>query len=233
MSGLPKATLAERVALAQDWIAKGFRAVKYAAAVSHEGVVEEMAALRGALGPDVGLMVDLHWKYTAAEAQRVVSELSAFEPAFVEAPCAPEDVDGLTQVAAMAPMAIAAGEEWRNVLEAALRIPRTGIAIVQPEMGHTGVSQFMAIAALAQANGVVVMPHATIGIGIFMAASLHAAATLANCPMHEYQPSVFDAHLRHMETTMSCASGYYTLPTGAGHGVVPGSGLWDSAKASG
>ena len=229
VSGLPKVTLAERVGLAQTWVASGFRAIKYAAAVSHEGVVEEMAALRRALGPEVNLMVDLHWKYSSADAQRVVSELSAFEPYFVEAPCAPEDVDGLAEVAATAPMAIAAGEEWRNVFEAALRIPRTGIRIVQPEMGHTGVSQFMAIAALAQAHGVAVIPHATIGVGVFMAASLHAAATLPHCPMHEYQPSVFDRNLAHVETTMRCAAGCYTLPAGAGHGVEPRPELWDAA----
>ncbi len=233
VSGLPKATLAERVALAQQWVDKGFRAVKYAAVVSHEGVVEEMAALRHALGPDVDLMVDLHWQYTAAEAQRMVLELSAFEPYFVEAPCAPEDIDGLTDVAATAPMAIAAGEEWRNVFEAAMRIPRTGIRIVQPEMGHTGVSQFMAIAALAQAHGVAAIPHATIGVGIFMAASLHAAATLPHCPLHEYQPSVFDHNLAHVETTMRCAAGYYTLPDGVGLGTAPKPSLWDSAGTSG
>jgi len=229
VSGLPKSTLDERVELARDWVAKGFRAIKYAAAVSHEGVVEEMAALRRALGPDVALMVDLHWKYASADAQRIVSALSAFEPYFVEAPCAPEDIDGLEQVCATAPMAIAAGEEWRNAFEAAQRIPRTGIRIVQPEMGHTGVSQFLAIAALAQAQGVDVIPHATIGIGIFMAASLHAAATLRNCPMHEYQPTVFDAHLDKVETTMRCASGSYSLPAGNGHGVAPTSALWEAA----
>src|SRR5687767_13407824 len=67
VSGLPKATLVERVALAKAFATRGFRGIKYAGVVSHEGVVEEMHALRDAL-PDADLMVDLHWRYHVDEA---------------------------------------------------------------------------------------------------------------------------------------------------------------------
>ena len=46
LSGLPAATLEERVALAAEKYAAGHRAFKFAAVVSHEGIVAEMAALR-------------------------------------------------------------------------------------------------------------------------------------------------------------------------------------------
>jgi len=88
-------------------------------------------------------------------------------------------------------------------------------------MAHTGVSQFVEIAKLAQACGAGVIPHATIGVGIFMAASLHASATLGSCPYHEYQHSVFDRNLAHVDTTMRCEAGFYTLPEGPGLGTVP------------
>jgi galactonate dehydratase len=221
VSGLPRATLAERVTLAVDWIDRGFRAVKYAAVVSHEGVAAEMHALRAALGPDVDLMVDLHWKYSADEALALAAELAPARPYFVEAPCAPEDVEGLARVAAGAGLPIAAGEEWRNIHEARQRLDRARLAVVQPEMGHTGVSQFMAIGRLAQQRGAAVIPHATIGVGIFMAASLHATAALAHCPYHEYQPTVFDRGLGHVDTAMRCERGFYTLPEGPGLGVTP------------
>ena len=47
-SGLPGATLTERVALAQALRDRGFDAIKFAAVVSHEGIAQEMAALRDA-----------------------------------------------------------------------------------------------------------------------------------------------------------------------------------------
>lgn len=221
VSGLPKATLAERVAFALEWQAKGYRGFKYAAAVSHEGVVEEMRALREALGPDVDLMVDLHWKYTAQEALELCADLAPFNPYFVEAPCAPEDIDGLAEVVAKAPMPIAAGEEWRNAWEARMRLSRAPLAFVQPEMGHTGVSQFLEIAKLADEHRAMVIPHATIGIGIFMAASLHASATIRHCSYHEYQHSVFDRNLEHVDVPMHCYAGSYSLPTAVGLGLNP------------
>ena len=227
VSGLPKTTLAERVALAQVWRARGFRGIKYAAVVSHEGVAAEMHALRAGLGADADLMVDLHWKYTAADALALARDLASANPYFIEAPCAPEDVVGLARVAAESGLAVAAGEEWRNVFEATLRLDHARLAYVQPEMAHTGVSQFCAIARRAETDGAGVIPHATIGIGIFLAASLHAAATLRNCPYHEYQHSVFDRNLQFVDTTMACAAGFYRVPTGPGHGVTPRPALWN------
>lgn len=106
-----------------------------------------------------------------------------------------------------------------------MRLSRAPLAYVQPEMGHTGVSQFLAITKLAEEHGAAVIPHATIGVGIFMAASLHAAVTLPNCPYHEYQHSVFDQSIDRIEVAMRCESGQYTLPEGAGLGVLPTSSL--------
>ena len=98
------------------------------------------------------------------------------------------------------------GEEWRTVYEVRPRLERRAMSIIQPEMGHTGISQFMQIGRLANAFHVKVIPHASIGIGIgiFQAASLHAAAALPNCPMHEYQHSVFDRSLQFVTSTMRC-----------------------------
>ena len=116
--------------------------MKYAGVVSHEGVVEEMRALREAL-PDADLMVDLHWRYTADEALQLARKLAAARPYFIEAPCPPEDVEALAVVASKCGVPVAAGEEWRNVHEAKLRLARAPLAYVQPEMAHTGVSQFL------------------------------------------------------------------------------------------
>jgi galactonate dehydratase len=219
-SGLPKSTLAERVALARSFAARGWRGIKYAAAVSHEGVVAEMQALREAL-PDADLMVDLHWRYESDEALDLARELAPSRPYFIEAPVASEDVDALSHVAAYAGVPVAAGEEWHNLHEARLRLAHAPLAFVQPEIAHTGVSQFMAIEGLARSRVAGVIPHATIGVGIFMAASLHASASLDDCPYHEYQHSVFDRNLEHMDTTMGCEGGHYRLPGGPGLGVVP------------
>lgn len=232
-SGLPGATLDERVVMAQTLRDRGFDAIKFAAVVSHEGIVQEMAALRNALGPRPRLMVDLHWKFDAAQALALIERLAPFDPLFVEAPCAPEDLEGQARVAASSRVPVALGEEWHSVHEALPRFERRAMAIVQPEMAHTGPTEFMQIARLAQAFHTQVMPHATIGTGLFLAASLQAAAALPNATMHEYQHSVFDRHLGLLRTPLRCEAGHYTVPEGPGIGAEPSETLWAHAQSAG
>ncbi len=226
VSGLAKPTLAERITLAQDWVAKGFDAFKIHAVMSADSIVEDFTALREALGPKIKLMVDLHWMLTPAEAIALAKRLEPCHLTLIEAPCKPEDIKGLAEIARASATPIAAGEEWRTVYDARARLEACACSILQPEMGHKGVTQFMRIAHLAQAYHAQLMPHATIGTGIFMAASLQASATVLNLPYHEYQPTIFDKNKTLLQTDMACTKGHYTVPTGAGLGVEPSEALW-------
>jgi L-alanine-DL-glutamate epimerase-like enolase superfamily enzyme len=230
LSGLPAATLEERVALATEKYAAGHRAFKFAAAVSHEGVVAEMAELRRALGPDAEIMVDLHWKFTAEEALELIGALMRYRPFFVEAPVKPEDHAGLARVARESPIRIAAGEEWYTAYEASNRLAAGPVAVVQPEMGHTGITQFRRIAKIAAEHGAVIAPHATIGTGLFLAASLQVSATLQHLWKHEWQHSVFERNLELLDSDMMYTDGAYLLPTGPGLGAAPNPRLWDFAE---
>lgn len=225
VSGLPRRTLAERVDFARDWQARGFSAFKFAAVVADRGAELEMAALREGLGPEAQIMADLHWMNTASAAIQLIRRLEPHGLAFAEAPCAPEDIEGLAQVARSIGVPVALGEELRTVFEWMPRLERRCMGIGQPEMGRTGITEFHQIGALCHAHHVAVMPHAAIGIGLFMAASLQAASTLQNLPWHEYQHSIFDPHLRLTQPTgrhhMQCGAGFYTLPDGPGLGVEP------------
>jgi galactonate dehydratase len=225
VSGLPRATLDERVAFAREWQAKGFRGFKFAAVVADDGAEAEIAALREGLGPTAEIMADLHWRQTAPEAIRLIRRLEPHRLFFAEAPCAPEDIEGIAQVARAVSVPVALGEELRTIFEWQPRLAARCMGIGQPEMGRTGITQFARIGALCQANHVAVMPHAAVGIGLFMAASLQASSTLRNLPWHEYQHSIFDPNLRLTQPTgtrhMSCEAGFYTLPDGPGLGVEP------------
>lgn len=230
LSGLPAATLQERVALAVDHFAAGHRAFKFAAVVSHEGIVEEMAALRRAVGPEAQIMVDLHWKFTADEALVLIAALAHYRPHFVEAPVNPEDHAGLARVARESPVPIAAGEEWYTAYEYRNRLDAGPVAVLQPEMGHTGITQFRRIAALAAEQGAAIAPHATIGTGLFLAASLQVSATLPHLWKHEWQHSVFARNLQLLDSDMGYADGAYLLPTAPGLGAAPRAQLWDFAE---
>ncbi len=221
VSGLPRPTLQERVDLAREWVARGFSAVKFASAVSHEGIVAEMKALREALGPQPRILVDLHWKFTAAEAIQVISDLEPYGLCVAEAPVKPEDAEGQALIVRSVKTPVGIGEELRTVYEYRPRFERQCMHVIQPEMGRTGLTSFWNICQMAAAFNCTVMPHASIGIGIFQAASLHVSAALPNLDMHEYQHSIFDKNLKYVDTTMSCQDGYFTVPQEPGLGVEP------------
>ena len=233
VSGLPAASLRERVALAAAMHGEGHRSFKIAAVISREGIVKEVAALREALGDGAELLIDLHWKFSADEALALAEALAPYRPGFIEAPVKPEDLAGLARVGRESAVPVAAGEEWYTAYEVANRLAAGPLAFLQPEMGHTGVTQFRRIAALAAAHGTRIAPHATIGAGIFLAASLQLSATLPHLWKHEWQHTIFTRNVALLEGDMHYDQNAYVLPNGAGLGVVPGAAFWRHAERVG
>lgn len=221
VSGLPLPTLEERIKMAKDWVDKGFNAIKFAAAVSYEGILSEMKALRKALGPDIKLLVDLHWKFTAAEAIKLITQMDEYDLYVAEAPVKPEDIYGQSMVVRSVKTQVAIGEELRTVYEFLPRFQNSCMHIVQPEMGRTGITSFWNICQMAVAFNNTIMPHASIGIGIFHAASLQVSMALQNVVYHEYQHSIFDKNIKYVKTTMKCENGFFTVPDSPGIGAEP------------
>ncbi|MEZ4712082.1 MAG: mandelate racemase/muconate lactonizing enzyme family protein [Caldilineaceae bacterium] len=238
VSGLPKATVHERAQLAKEWLDKGFGAVKFAAAVAHEGELVEMQAIREAVGPGPKILVDFHWKYTDQEAIKLITQLEAYDLYVAEAPVQSEDMEGQAAIVRAVKTPVAIGEELRTVYEYRPRFVRRCMSVIQPEMAHMGITSFWEVCRMAQAFHCRVMPHATIGIGIAQAASLHVASALANLDMHEYQHSIFDRNLRFVHNPtpnaapMRCEAGYFYLPEGPGLGVEPTEAVFEFVMAS-
>ena len=221
ISGLPGPSIEERCQLAITCKERGFKAFKFALPAADQGPVAEIEAFRNVLGDEVKIACDMHWRRTRLEAIELGRGMTPYNPWFLEAPVLPEDLDGLYEMSQKVDRPIAVGEEWRTVFDAKLRIDRQACQIIQPEMGHTGVTQFLRICKYAQAHHIPVIPHATIGAGIFLAASLQLSATLENVVFHEYQHTIFDDFLHFTTGEMKCTQGAYQLPTGNGIGVEP------------
>jgi galactonate dehydratase len=180
-----------------------------------------METLRAALGPHARIAADMHWNHTADEALALIGAMEPHGLWFAEAPVRTEDIAALERVSKGTGVPIAVGEEWRTVWDMRHRVDRCRISIVQPEMGHKGITSFTRIGTLAAERGIDVLPHATIGAGIFLAASLQAAATLPTLVGHEFQHSIFEPNRRLLSGDMDCREGAYRLPAGAGLGVRP------------
>lgn len=220
ISGLPEKTLGARAALAKSWQERGFNAFKFATPVADDGLAAELSHLRDELGDEARIAADMHWNQTATEALALIAEMQPFGLWFAEAPVRTEDIAGLEAVSKATKTPIAVGEEWRTHFDMLNRVDSCRIAIVQPEMGHKGITNFLRIGRLATELGIDIIPHATIGSGIFLAASLQASAALPAVVCHEFQHSIFEPNRRLLRGDMECANGHYTPPTGAGLGVT-------------
>jgi L-alanine-DL-glutamate epimerase-like enolase superfamily enzyme len=221
VSGLPKPTLEERVAFALEWQAKGYNSFKFAATVADDGNVKEMSELRAALGADSKISCDMHWAHTPGSA---IENIRAMEPHglwFAEAPIVTEDMQGLAKIAQSVNTPIAVGEEWRTLYDANYRFDLNAVHIVQPEMGHTGITEFVRIAREAHSRGIVLLPHATIGSGIFLAASLQAGLAMEGLIGHEFQHSIFNRNTGLITEGLECSEGAYAVADSPGIGIEP------------
>ena len=220
ISGLPESELEDRCALAHSWLERGFTKFKFALPVANQGVGKEMQGLRETLGASANIACDMHWRRDRAEALDLAQQMAPYNPWFLEAPLTTEDIEGLKWLNQQTESPIAVGEEWRTIHDARLRIDAAACAIVQPEMGHTGITQFLRIVKYAQTKGLRVMPHATIGAGIFLAASLQVSA-VRSVECHEFQHSLLSAFAHFTTGDLKCESGSYQVPNGIGIGAEP------------
>jgi D-galactarolactone cycloisomerase len=160
------------------YVKRGFRLVKPRAGVSPRADGEMVASLRRAVGPDVGLMVDINQGYTAPAAIAAARAMEPGELLWIEEPVQPEDIAGYRAVSQAVPVAISGGEAlgslaaFRDFLEA------KALSILQPDIGVCGgFSGMQRIAHLAAAYDLPVLPH-VFGTAVNFHASLHMATLL-------------------------------------------------------
>lgn len=219
VSGLPRPDDAGRVALALDWLARDFHAFKLAAGYGVAADAASIKALRDALGQQAALLLDAHWVYTLDESIRLARRLEDQNTALFEAPINPEDLEAHVQLAAAVAVPIAIGETERTRYQFKPWLAQRGADVLQPDVGRTGLSELIKIARMAEAFNIPIAPHQSVGLGVCIAASIHAAAAIPNLFMLEYQPPVFELANTLLVDPLVCRAGQFYLPEGVGLGI--------------
>lgn len=219
VSGLPRPTAEERVALALEYVEVGFSAFKLAAGHGFRADVASVKALRDALGEEATLLLDAHWVYALDEAVQLGHALTDLGVGFFEAPINPEDIESHAQLAAAVAVPIAHGETERTRYQFRPWLMQKAADILQPDVGRAGISEVIKIAAMAEAFNVKMAPHLSVGLGVCIAATIHVAAAIPNLYMLEYQPPVFEIANMLLKSPLICEAGYYEIPSSVGLGV--------------
>ncbi|HET6609593.1 MAG TPA: mandelate racemase/muconate lactonizing enzyme family protein [Rhodopila sp.] len=222
--------------------ALGFQAMKLKVGFNVEDDVRAVHAVRKAIGPDIGLMIDANHAYDAVEAIRLGRRIEDADIGWFEEPVPPEDLDGHAAVKAALSIPIATGEceftriGFRPLLE------RRVADIIQPDLcAAGGLSEGKKISDMALAYGVRMAPHVW-GTGIAVAAAVQLLAVMPWWtppslepvePMLEFDRTEHPVRSALLQTPVAPAHGYVTVPTGPGLGIEVNRDVLTRFKASG
>jgi galactonate dehydratase len=147
--------------------------------------VKSMETLREGLGPDIDFAVDFHAKPSPSVSAILVREIEPLHLLFAEEVCPPENVRAMQRVAKRSTTPLATGERliasygFNELIELGV------VDVLQPDVAHVGgITALWKVAALADAAGMVMAPHACEG-PIGGIASLHIDAAIPNLLVQE------------------------------------------------
>ena len=147
--------------------------------------VQQIAALREGLGPDIDIAVDFHAKTSPSVASIIIKELEPLNLLFVEEPCPPENVKAMARIARRSTTPLATGERLVAAYGVRELIEMGVVDILQTDINHVGgVSALWKVGAMAEAAGISMAPHACEG-PIGGIATLHVDAAMPNFLVQE------------------------------------------------
>ncbi|MCK9794876.1 galactonate dehydratase [Isoptericola sp. 4D.3] len=150
-----------------------------------ERVVANVAAVREAVGPDVGIGVDFHGRVHRPMARVLLEALAPYHLMFVEEPVLSEHVDGIADLLRASATPIALGERLFSRWDFKDVITSGVVDVIQPDLSHAGgITEVRKIAAMAEAYDIAVAPHCPLG-PIALAACLQLDAVAYNAVIQE------------------------------------------------
>jgi L-alanine-DL-glutamate epimerase-like enolase superfamily enzyme len=193
--------------------ARGYRHIKL-----HEKTVEEVAAARNAVGPDVALMLDTNCHWSPDDAVEAARRLQEHDLMWLEEPVSPpDDFDGLKRVRREGGLPIAAGENLGTVNDLKRIIEANAVDFVQPDVTKLGgITEIWKAVEFAACQGAVLEPHSPL-YGPGLIATQHVIAAMRQDAMCEYY--FCDLGASPMGDAILATDGFMDVPMGPGLGV--------------
>jgi galactonate dehydratase len=150
----------------------------------HE-TIEIVEAVRDAVGPDIALMLDVHGRLNVPTAIAMCNELARFDLAWIEEPTPPENPLAYRSVRSATHLPIATGERLVASYSCRELIELGVVDILQTDINHVGgITALWKVAAMAEASGISMAPHACEG-PIGGLATVHVDAATPNFLVQE------------------------------------------------
>ncbi len=219
---------------ARQQVAAGFTAVKmnateemhYIDSLSKvDEAIARIAAVREAVGKDVGIGIDFHGRVHKSMAKIIVKELETYRPMFIEEPVLPENNEALREIARYTSCPIATGERMYTRWGFKEVLAQGYVDIIQPDVSHAGgIMETRKIAAMAEAYDVALAPHCPLG-PIALAACLQVDTCSPNAFIQEQSLGIHYNQGSDLldylvdPSVFNYKDGFVTNLTGAGLGI--------------
>ncbi|WP_217476296.1 galactonate dehydratase [Stutzerimonas stutzeri] len=219
---------------ARDAVARGFSAVKMNASEelqfvdSHgkvDAVLANMAAVRDAVGKNIGIGVDFHGRVHKPMAKILIKELEPYRPMFIEEPVLSDNYEALKELAPLSCAPIALGERLYSRWDFKRILAEGYVDIVQPDTSHAGgITETRKIASMAEAYDVALALHCPLG-PIALAACLQLDGVCYNAfiqeqslGIHYNQGNDLLDYINNREV-FEYEDGFVAIPNGPGLGI--------------
>ncbi len=211
-------------------VAKGFHALKVDPFGSAQGFIgdEELQRSYDIIAgvrekyPALRILIDVHARFTEADALRAARKLAPLDLYWWEEPTTREREEPTNAVGTQCPIRVATGEAYDTVGQFFTLAKGGGVNIFQPEpMSLGGIGPTMAVAGLALAHGSYLAPHQS-GGPVATAVCLQLAACVPNFLIQEHFDPFNDPWTHELVTwtpTLNPANGHLSLPSAPGLGL--------------
>ncbi|MCZ6888950.1 MAG: mandelate racemase/muconate lactonizing enzyme family protein [Gammaproteobacteria bacterium] len=182
--------------------------------------IENVAAVREAVGPDMDILIEMHRRLAPMHALRIARAIEPFQPFWYEEPVLAENLDALAEAKRRINIPVVTGEalygkfDFRNVFE------KQAADIINPDVCNVGgILELKEIAAMAEAYFVAVSPHNYNSTTVGLAATLQVSAAMPNFLITEYFVNFEEIGNAIAVSPFEVRDGYIDLPTAPGLGI--------------
>ncbi len=185
-----------------------------------ETELEKVRVMREAVGPWFDFVLEVHRGMTVPEAVAFGRAVEQYRPMVLEDPVPPDNVDSMAEVASKVAVPIATGERYIDLREFAVLMARHAARYIRPDVCAVGgITTSKKIAALAEANDVLVIPHNPLG-PVSTAACLQICASIPNLGIQELPGFCLNgAEDRMVKEPLKFRDGCMVIPETPGIGV--------------
>ena len=220
-------TLAER---AQEVVEMGFTAMKfdpipgpwrtYVSKEVENAAIENVEAVRDAVGWDIDILVEMHRRLAPMHARRIAREIERFRPFWYEEPVLAENIDALAAVKRDINLPVVTGEELYTKFEFREVFEKQAADIINPDVCNVGgILELKEIAAMAEPYFVVVSPHNYNSTTLGLAATLQVSAAIPNFLITEYFVNLEEFGKDIAKVPFEVKDSYIQVPTTPGIGI--------------